>query len=154
MFWSRNAKRARIVKRTEDLAGSLQLELYQSARADLRHRFDDATALRLAAALANYVLKFGFVNPEHASDPQFMDMFAAQKSKCLANFSDIFKANATGMLILLAAAEQMDLAAYKRHMRELAADGFVKHGRDTPDVSRSLQEDDLIYMYTLVSSDF
>jgi hypothetical protein len=39
----------------------------------------------------------------------------------------------------------------RQSRKELASCGFVKTGKETPDVSRELPEADLVYMYTLVS---
>jgi hypothetical protein len=154
MFWSQKAKTARFIERAEDIGGSLQLELYRSAKSFLSLRYDDKTAGRIASALGNYVFRFGFITPEHADDQQLMALFTSEKPVCLTSFGDIFKTNATGALILLGAAWRVEFDTYKRHMRELADDGLVKHGRATPDVSRSLPKSDLPYMYVLVAEEF
>jgi hypothetical protein len=151
MFWFR---KARFIKRAEDIGGSLQLELYRSARSFLSPRHDDKTANGIAAALGNYVFRFGFIAPEHAHDQRLMALFSYEKPACLTSFGEIFKTNATGALILLGAAWRIELDAYKRHMRDLVNDGLVKHGRATPDVSQSLPKTDLHYMYILVASEF
>jgi hypothetical protein len=154
MFWSAKAKREKFVKRAEDLGGSIQLSFYEAAKKFLELKYDDKTSVKLAAALANYVFHFGLVAPIHTDDKSLMAILLKEKSSCLSSLGDIFKTNATGVLILLGAAWQVDLEKYKAHMRELASYGFVKTGKQGPNVGRELPESDLVYMYCIVGEEF
>jgi hypothetical protein len=114
MFWSAKVKREKFVKRAEDLGGSIQLSFYEAAKKILELKYDDKTSVRLAAALANYVFHFGLVAPIHTDDKSLMAILLKEKSSCLSSLGDIFKTNATGVLILLGAAWQVDLENTRR----------------------------------------
>ena len=145
--WSKQKKEAAFVERAEQLAGSLQAELYRSCKQVLVARLPDETAGNVAAAIANYVCRFGYVNPVHQSNADIMRSFSIEAPQVLASFGDVFKANATGVLIVLAAAWKLDLDKFKAHLSALAADGFAKVGKDTPDVRREIPEDLQYYVY-------
>ena len=106
--------------------------------------------MKISAALANYVFRFGYVSPDHASDAGSMAVVTAERPKVLDSFPSIFKTNATGVLILLGAAWSVNLTEFKRHMLALAEDGFAQVGPNTPNVQRELPSTaDAVYMYEL-----
>jgi hypothetical protein len=144
-------KRQAFVQKAEDLAGSLQFEFCKSSVSYLEKKYDHDTAMTIAAALANYVFRFGYVSPQHASDSGLMATVADERPKVLDSFSSIFKTNSTGVLILLGAAWSVNLTEFKRHMRSLAEDGFAQIGRNTPNVQRELPSADAVYMYELTT---
>ena len=78
---SKEEKEKAFVERAEELAGSLQAELYSSCKRALLARLPDDVAGRVAAAIANYVCRFGYINPEHESNHDLMRLFAPGKSQ-------------------------------------------------------------------------
>jgi hypothetical protein len=144
---SREQKRKDFVKRAEDMAGSLQIELYRSSANVLAARVGAERAGRLAAAIANFVCRFGFISPDHANDGELMRSFEENRLHVFASLGDIFKTNATGVLILLGAAWNVPLDKFKDHIAQLAAEGFTKIGAETPDVRHELPEEALVYMF-------
>lgn len=141
-----DAERKKFVDRAEEFGRSVQLELYKSVTEMVAHRYDKTTARKLGSALANYVFHFGKIAPHHAADTRLMRIMREEIPNCLAAFSSKFKANVTGVLIILAAASKVDLRKYKRHMQELAELRFVKTGADTPNVAQELPGSDLHYL--------
>jgi hypothetical protein len=139
------------VQKVEDLALPLQFEFYKSSVSYLQKKYDHDTAVKISAALANYVFRFGYISPQHASDSGFMTIVADERPKVLNSFSSIFKMNSTGVLILLGAAWSVNLTEFKRHMQALAEDGFAQVGRNTPNVQRELPSTDAVYMYELTT---
>lgn len=114
-------------------------------------RHEKELACSIAAAIANYVFRFGYVNPKHEADKGLFALCETERPNVLRALGDTFKTNATGVLILLGAAWAIDLAKFKGHMLLLAREGFAKVGREAPNVSRELPEADSIYMYEVVS---
>jgi hypothetical protein len=152
LFGGKERKRQVFVQKAEDLAGSLQWKFYESSVSYLEKNYDHVTAVKISAALANYVFHFGHVSPQHASDSDLMATVADERPKVLDSFSSIFKTNSTGVLILLGAALSVNLTEFKRHMQSLAEDGFAQVGRNTPNVQRELPSaDDAVYMYELTT---
>ena len=149
-FW-RNRQRKAFVQRAEGLAGSIQLEIYKHAKAALTAQYGVELAGKVAAGIANFVCRFGYVNPEHSRDEQLVALFESERSGVLRSLGRTFKTNATGVLILLGAAWAVDHAKFKAHMSLLARAGFATIGRDTPDVSHNLPEADVLYMYEVVA---
>jgi hypothetical protein len=147
----KDRQRKAFVDRAEDLAGSLQMEIYKHAKATLATQHDEKLAGEIAAGIANYVCRFGYVNPAHETDNKLLSLCESERSVVLRAFGDTFKANATGTLILLGAAWAVDLAKFKAHISLLAREGFARTGRETPNVSRDLPEADLVYMYEVTS---
>ena len=141
-------RRRDFVKRAENIGGTFQHELARSSLSALAHRFGEERAILLAAAIANYVCRFGFVNPDHANDAELMASFEEARRHVFANLEDTFKSNATGALILLAAAWNVPLEKFKDHLTQLAAEDFAKVGSETPDVRRELPEEFHLYMAT------
>ena len=134
-----------------EAAGSIQLELYKCAKTDLSGRYGDDTAGNIAAAITNYVCRFGYVNPIHEEDKDLLALCELERPNVLRTFGDTFRMNATGSLILLGAAWAVDLDKYKDHMLVLAREGFAMVGSDTPDVGGDIPEDDSVYMYETAS---
>ena len=151
LFGGKERKRQAFVQKAEDLAGSLQMEFYKSSVSYLEKKYDHDTAVKISAALANFVFRFGHVSPQHASDAGLMATVAGERPKVLDSFSSIFKTNSTGLLILLGAAWAVNLTEFKRHMQALAEDGFAQVGRNTPNVQRDLPSADAVYMYELTT---
>jgi hypothetical protein len=147
----KDRQRNAFVDRAEDLAGSLQMEIYKYAKVSLATRHDEKLAGEIAAGIANYVCRFGYVNPAHQSDMELLSLCESERSVVLRALGDTFKANATGTLILLGAAWQVDLEQFKAHISLLAREGFARTGRETPNVSRDLPKADLVYMYEVAS---
>jgi|SRR5450759_3267320 len=148
--WKTRQRKA-FVDRAEDLAGSLQMEIYKHAEAALATRHDEKLAGKIAAGIANYVCRFGYVNPAHETEKELLALCESERPVVLRAFGATFKANATGTLIILGAAWAVDLAEYKAHMSLLAREGFARTGSETPNVSRDLPEADLVYMYEVTS---
>ena len=144
---SREQKRKDFVKRAEDIAGSFQVELYRASENALAGRVGAERAGRLAAAIANFVCRFGFINPDHENDVELMSSLENERRRVFASLGDTFKTNATGVLILLAAAWNIPLAKFKSHLIQLAAEDFVKIGANTPDVRGELPEEALVYLF-------
>ena len=141
-------KQKAFVARAEDLAGSIQVEIYKHAEAVLLSRLGGELAGGVAASIANHVCRFGYVNPAHAMG-DVLSLSKTERPTVLRSFGETFKSNATGVLILLGAAWEIDITNFKEHMSSLAREGFAKVGRETPNVSQSLTEAQLTYMYTL-----
>lgn len=144
-------KRQAFIKRAEDLASAAQLEFYKASVSFLEGRHERDMAVKISAALANYVYRFGHVSAKHASDAQLMATIAAERTMVFNSFSAVFKMNSTGVLILLAAAWSLNLSDFARHMQALARDGFAQVGRNTPNVQQDLPSDDVVYMYELTT---
>ena len=72
LFGGKERKRQAFVQKVEDLAGSLQMEFVKSSVSFLEKKYDHGIAVKISAALANYVFRFGHVSPQHASDTDFM----------------------------------------------------------------------------------
>ena len=149
-FW-RNRQRKAFVQRAEGLAGSIQLEIYKHARTALTAQYVDEVAGGVAAGIANFVCRFGYMNPEHSRDERLIALCESERSSVLRSLGQTFKTNATGVLILLGAAWEVDHAKFKAHMALLAREGFTTIGRDTPDVSHNLSEADLLYLYEIAA---
>lgn len=147
-------KRQQLLERAEELGGSIQLEFYKVVEQHTANKYGDDIGRRLAAAMANYVFKFGFVAPTHIGDQSLRNIFINETTQCLSLFGDAFKTNATGVLILLGAAWQLDLMEYKAHMRWLANFGFIKSGKLTPNVERELAGSHPAYMYCIALEEF
>src|SRR5947207_512210 len=109
MFSFGQRKREKFVRRAEDLAGACQSEFYKTMRAELCAAYAEEIAGKISAALANYVFRFGYVAPDHAQDKILMRYVFTELPHMSLSFGEAFKTNATGVLILLAAAWQMDL---------------------------------------------
>lgn len=148
--WKARQRNA-FVDRAEDLTGSLQLEIYKHAEAALATRYDEELAGKIAAGITNFVCRFGYVNPAHATDKELLALCESERPIVLRAFGDAFKANATGTLILLGAAWAVDLDQFIAHMSLLAREGFARTGSETPNVSRDLPKGDLVYMYKVTS---
>lgn len=146
-----DAKRKAFVERAENLAGSLQMEVYTHAHTAFVARHGDARAGKIAAGIANFVCRFGYVNPLHQADKQLLSLCESERPAILRAFGDTFKTSATGALILLGAAWTVDLAKFNAHISLLAQEGFAKIGRNAPNVRCDLPETDLIYMYEVGS---
>jgi hypothetical protein len=99
LFGGKERKRQAFVQKVEDLAGSLQFEFCRSSVSYLEKKYDHTTAVTISADLANYVFRFGYVSPQHASDAGLVAIVAAERPKVLDSFSSIFKMNSTGVLI-------------------------------------------------------
>lgn len=148
---SKQFEQRKFVERAEAIAGSFQLELYSSCERASLARLPADLAGKVAAALANYVCRFGHVNPEHATNPELMRLVENEKSKVLFTLSDIFKTNATGVLIILGAAWQIDIARFREHMANLANLKFVQFGGNTPDVRAELPQNAQKYFLEVVA---
>ena len=127
------------------------MEIYKCAKVRLATRHGDELASKIAAAIANYVCRFGYVNPTHETDKELLALCETERSGVLRAFGDTFKTNATGVLVLLGAAWAVDLAKFKGHMSLLAREGLARVGSEAPNVSSDLPEADLIYMYEVAS---
>jgi hypothetical protein len=146
-------KRKAFVERAEELAGSIQLEIYKHVKATLVGQYGEELAGKVAGCIANYVCRFGYINPIHESDKELLALCESERSVVLRALGDTFKTNATGVLILLGAAWSVDFVKFREHMSLLAREGFVKVGRETPNVSQDLLEVDFAYMHEIVSMD-
>jgi hypothetical protein len=93
---SKERKRQAFIQKIEDLAGSAQFEFYKSCVSYLEKKYDHDTAVKISAALANYVFRFGHVSAEHACDARLMAVLATEQQRVLDSFSTIFKVNSTG----------------------------------------------------------
>lgn len=144
LFGGKERQRKAFVERAE-------FEFYKSSASYLEKKYDHDTSIKVAAALTNYVFRFGYTAPVHASNPALMTAVAEERAKVLDSFSSVFKANATGILILLAAAWSVNLTEFRRHMRALAEDGFAQVGRNTPNVQHDLPATDAVYMYEVTT---
>jgi len=145
-LWKRRRRKA-FVDKAEALAGSIQMEMYKRSEVALSGRLGNETAGKIASAIANYVFRFGYVHPQHASEEGLLQLCEAERPAMLASFGDVFKTNATGVLILLGAAWELDMDAFKKHLANLATEGFAKVGRETPDVKRDLPDEAQAYCY-------
>jgi len=135
------------VDKAEVLCNSIQTELTNYSRSILASRLGNEMSNYVAAAISNYVFHFGYINPQHSVDKDLMRHFDAEMAGVLASLSDIFKTNATGILILVAAARKVDLDRFKKHLEYLASMKFAKVGKQAPDLKKDLPDEDQIYLY-------
>jgi ABC-type amino acid transport substrate-binding protein len=135
------------VDRAEQIAGSLQTELYSSCHRILLNRLPSELAGKVSAAIANHVCRFGYVNPDHLSNEALMRLVTTERQRTLAALSEPFKSNATGVLIMLAAAWKIDLEAFRTHLSSLAQEGFAKVGANAPDVRKEMPEQFHVYVF-------
>ncbi len=139
------------VDKAESLGNFMQIEIYKHADSALSAQYGEEIAGKIAAGISNYTCQFGLISPAHKADKNLLSLCESERPAILRAFQYEFKVNSTGVLILLGAAWRVDLAAFKKHMSLLASEGFVKAGRETPDVSGDLYYADLVYMYEVTS---
>ena len=148
MFGSKAAKREKFKTHVlNDVGPSCQATFVKRIHDHLVKSLPYDTAMKITAALSNYIFFFGYVAPEHLSDTGLMKEVQDNKIRCLGVFSNQEKWEFTAVLIVLAAVSQTDLKPYLDHMRDLAKLGFAIVGRETPDVSGDIQQYDLDLRY-------
>ena len=136
-------KRTAFTKKADQLARSLQLEIHRWALEKLSPDLGMDVGGKVARLIGDYV----FANPPEGESQEILDLFEEHLPRILSGFGDTFKTNATGVLIMVGAARQIDLDSFKGHMANLAELGFTKLGADTPNVRNDLLEDDIYYLY-------
>ncbi len=139
--------RNKFIDKAEALCSSVQMEMTNYSNSMLAKRLGVEMAHYVAAAISNYVFHFGYINPQHSADDNLMRHFNAEMPTVLASFGDVFKTNATGVLILIAAAREINLDQYKKHLDYLSSMDFAKVGREAPDAGKDLPAGGHIYLY-------
>jgi hypothetical protein len=135
----------------EALANSCQLELYKTIIKPLRCKYDHDTAGKVAAGLCNYIMQFGNTIEAHSGDPATIEKILAELRLCHAYIDYIFQQNMLGCIILLASAWKIPLDKFTDHIRSLHNQKLFDLGPNTPNVSKNLPAEDLVYMFEAAS---
>ena len=150
--WMEKKAGKSLFKRAVNLGESIKLEMYAfTENYFINEGYRKDAAGYISAVISNYVFNFGYISPIHEENKELLALCEAERVGVFNALGDAFKTNATGVLILLGAAMRTDITIFKSHMLLLSNEGFVKTGRETPDVSRDLPKNALVYMYEVAS---
>jgi hypothetical protein len=148
LFGKRDASdRRQKVEKIERLANACQLELYRTVEQALGRRYDQKTTGELAAALSNYIMQFGLINSQHASDALLVQRIRQELRSCYTFIDYKVQQNSLGCIILLASAWRIPLDKFTGHIRSLHQFKLFDLGSNTPDVRKDLTAEDFVYMY-------
>jgi hypothetical protein len=141
-----SVRRAKFAKKAESLASLARIAIYLHAKNRLSGIYSDDAASSLAMSISSYVFGFGL-----ADDALAHENLGRSLDDVLRTMSGEFKTDCTGTLMLLAAARQIDVADFSRHMTGLADRDFAQVGRKTPNVLPALPREDRQYQHELTA---